>query len=184
MDWVKIFTFALGQTLGIWFNIWIPIFIILGGIGTMYWYGKIRVPDTQSFQEAATILNSRGGNILILTVLSMYFFHRTELMYYIVMDKIKDNSITTDNGIALNGLLFSTGAFSGAMGALVKTMSPDAPAPAKPATTETRTQMTSSVTPANDKKLPVTTVPTDVPTGAVVTVPAVTVPVTEVPPTV
>jgi hypothetical protein len=62
-----------------------------------------------------------------------------------VIDKIKDGTITADNGIALNGLMFATGAFSGVSGALLKVMSGSEPAP-PPGTTKTTTTASTATT--------------------------------------
>lgn len=84
-----------------------------------------KLPTTPQLQDVMTILNSRGGNILVLAMLTVYFFYRAEHMYYVVLAQIQASSITADNGIALNGLSFDTGVASAAFGALLKTMSPD-----------------------------------------------------------
>ena len=117
----------------------------------MWYQGKL--PSTGQIQDFATIMNSRGGNIIILMIASVYFFHRAEVMYYNVVEMIRANTIASDNGIALNGLTFDTGAFGSAFGALLKTMSPDAPSPANSATTgttSTTTTLTKPPTPSTE----------------------------------
>ena|ERR1700690_3515576 len=107
-----------------------------------------RLPSMESLQKFVTILDTKGGNILVLVLLALYFFHDATVMYYVLIDKIKDGTIATDNGIALNGLMFATGAFSGVSGALLKVMSGADPKPA-PGTSavETTKVITSSTEP-------------------------------------
>lgn len=95
-----------------------------------------RLPSMDSLQKFVTMLDTKGGNIAVLVLLAFYFFHDAQVMYYLVLDKIKDGTITADNGIALNGLMFATGAFSGVSGALLKVMSGADPKPS-PGTTVT-----------------------------------------------
>jgi fumarate reductase subunit D len=119
-----------------------------------------KLPSMESVQRLATLLDTKGGNIIVLTSLALYFFHDATVMYYVVIDKIKDGTITADNGIALNGLMFATGAFSGVSGALLKVMS--GADPAKGVTTTTATTVTASTetTPAPNPA------PTSAPTPA------------------
>jgi hypothetical protein len=118
-------------------NLWISYWIALLLFGVM-WY-KGRLPTTGQVQDLTTVLNSRGGNILILMAASIYFFYHSEHMYLNVIQMIKDGTINADNGIALNGLTFDTGAFGGAFGALLKTMSPDAMSPPQSSSSTTTT---------------------------------------------
>ena len=96
-----------------------------------------KLPSMDSLQRFATVLDTKGGNIIVLVALALYFFHDAQVMYYIVIDKIKDGTITADNGIALNGLMFATGAFSGVSGALLKVMSGQEPKPSNGTTVVT-----------------------------------------------
>ena len=95
--------------------------IILGGWFVLQWYGKL--PHLQSIIDLITAANSRGGNILILSVASIYFFSHSIRLFYLLMDYSKDGKIGQDNAFALMGLQFATStAFGGAFGALLKTM--------------------------------------------------------------
>jgi hypothetical protein len=123
------------------------------------WY-KGKMPTTGELQDFATILNSRGGNILILSLASIYFFHRSESMYYIVVQMIKSGTITADNGIALNGLTFDTGAFGAAFGALLKTMQPDSISP--PSSTSSGSTTTTRTIEHHAGNSPIDTPPTTV----------------------
>lgn len=128
-------------------ELWGTFWIILAAFILMWYKGKL--PSTGALQDLTTILNSRGGNILILAAASVYFFYRAEHMYVIVMDLVNNNKMTADNGIALNGLTFDTGAFGAAFGALLKTMSPDAPSPASSTSTGTTSTTTVVTQPPN-----------------------------------
>ncbi len=124
------------------------IYIALGAafltVAMLGWADKL--PTTPQLQDIMTILNSRGGNILVLSILTVYFFWRSEHMYYVVLAQIQSNSLTSDNGIALNGLSFDTGVASAAFGALLKTMSPDSNTTLNSNTqTQTKTQKTEEV---------------------------------------
>lgn len=119
-------------------------------LAIMFMWYKGRMPSTGQLQDLTTILNSRGGNILILIIASVYFFHRAEIMYYAVVEMIKAGTIGSDNGIALNGLTFDTGAFGSAFGALLKTMSPDAPSPAASTSSSTTTTSKTETHPPTD----------------------------------
>ena len=130
-------------------EVWIAFAVVFVSFMVMWYKGKL--PTTGELQDLTTILNSRGGNILILAAASVFFFYRAEKMYYTVVAMIKSGTISADNGIALNGLTFDTGAFGSAFGALLKTMSPDAPSPApstgSSTTTTTKVENTAGSTP-------------------------------------
>lgn len=101
--------------------IWLGVFAILA---VMQWNNKLPAPA--AFHEFCDVLNGRGGNILILAVLSMYFFIQSMRLFYNLMDLSKGGFIQQDNAFALMGLQFATAsAFGGAFGALLKTMTGD-----------------------------------------------------------
>lgn len=100
---------------------YLAITVVIVLLSLFQYLGKL--PSMDSLQKLTSLLDTKGGNIIVLTALALYFFHDAQIMYYIVLDKIKDGTITADNGIALNGLMFATGAFSGVIGALLKVMS-------------------------------------------------------------
>jgi hypothetical protein len=113
----------MSTNMEVWISLWLMFLCFIG-----MWY-KGKLPSIGELQDLTTILNSRGGNIMILAAASVYFFYRSEHMYVKVIELVNSNKMTADNGIALNGLTFDTGAFGAAFGALLKTMSPDAPSP-------------------------------------------------------
>lgn len=105
---------------------------------------KDKLPSTNAIYSLVAMIDTKGGNILILGALALYFFHRTEQMYYAVMTLAQSGKITSDNGVALNGLLFCNGAFSGVSGALLKVMSGTEPARPTNVTAKTETVSTSA----------------------------------------
>lgn len=122
---------------------YLAIALALGLYSLLLHFGKL--PSMEAVQKFVTMLDTKGGNILVLVALALYFFHDAQVMYYIVIDKIKDGTITADNGIALNGLMFATGAFSGVSGALLKVMSGADPKPS-PGTTVTEKTVAATTT--------------------------------------
>lgn len=127
------------------------IYIVLVTIIILYAAGawKNKLPSNASVHSMVSLIDTKGGNILILGLLAIYFFHRTEEMYYAVMKLVHDGAIASDNGTALNGLLFCNGAFSGVIGALLKVMTGTEPSVPPPGgTTSTTVTTTSSVLPS------------------------------------
>lgn len=142
---------TLPANFGLYLTLWVMFFTFI-----FMWY-QGRLPSTGVLQDLTTILNSRGGNILILSAASVYFFYHAEHMYYVVVQLINGGVIKADNGIALNGLLFDTGAFGSAFGALLKTMSPEAISPpGAGSVTLTSTAVTKTSTAIPAEALPIT----------------------------
>ncbi len=103
---------------------WIPIgfFVMLWAL--MQW--NRRLPSTDSIQKFVAIINSRGGNIIILSVASVYFFRYSMYLFLHLLHMVQDKTITEDNAFALMAIQFvTTSAFGGAVGALLKTMTGD-----------------------------------------------------------
>lgn len=100
--------------------------LALGGLFVTYllvgsWMKKL--PSTSSIGEFITILNSRGGNILVLAVMSLYFFRQAMILFYAMLAQIQAGTLKENNALALMAVQFVTSsAFGGAMGALLKTM--------------------------------------------------------------
>lgn len=102
-------------------ELWLPIafFTILWVV--MQWHGKM--PAADSIQKFVSVINSRGGNIIVLLGASIYFFKYSMYLFFDLITKIGNKTITPDNAIALMAIQFiTTSAFGGAMGALLKTM--------------------------------------------------------------
>jgi hypothetical protein len=102
-------------------NWWIPI--VFGTIIWMIMQWNDKLPSIKSIQHFVSIINSRGGNILILGVATLYFFKYSMYIFMDLLNMVKDKTITQDNAFALMAIQFiTTSAFGGAMGALLKTM--------------------------------------------------------------
>jgi hypothetical protein len=114
MDWS-------GLTASQRIDTWIPVgfFVLLWA--WMQWNKKL--PPTDSIQKFVAIINSRGGNIVILTVASVYFFRYSMYLFMHLLEMVQAKTITEDNAFGLMAIQFvTTSAFGGAMGALLKTM--------------------------------------------------------------
>jgi len=82
-----------------------------------------RQPEVSSMREFVGLLNSRGGVILVLMGLAVYFFRTGIELFYFILSQLRDGKLTEQNAIALMALQFVTGtAFGGAFGALLSVM--------------------------------------------------------------
>lgn len=99
----------------------LPIALLLVLWAVMQWYGKL--PTTDAIQDLATVLATKGGNIMILTSMGLiFFFAGLRLIYYCLSLSI-DGKVSTDNAVMMLAITFVTGtAFGGTQGALLKTM--------------------------------------------------------------
>ena len=90
-------------------------------IAVFIWFKKY--PPMEDIASLSNVLNSRGGNILVLIILSILFFQVGMKFMYYLMDLIVQNKLSPDNAMAMLGIQWCTGAaFGGAFGALLKTM--------------------------------------------------------------
>jgi hypothetical protein len=103
-----------------------------------------RVPSIGTIREFVEIINTRGGNILLLGFFVWIFFRSAALFIYHVM-AMADQAGPIDKAQAVitSGLGFFTGsAFGGAFGALLKTMNPsqtETPPSIPPGVTQAKT---------------------------------------------
>ncbi len=98
------------------------------------------LPSIEALRSTAEVLNTKGGNILLLTGMSMIFFFIGMRFIYWSVDMIIDGKLTADNAMALTGVSWVTGTvFGGAFGALLKTMTGDSPTTTPTHSTETKT---------------------------------------------
>src|ERR1017187_8225960 len=87
----------------------------------MQWHGKW--PSVRAWGDFVAILNSRGGNILVLVLAAVYFFRYSMILFWELLRMVSNKTVTPDNAFAMMAIQFvTTGAFGGAMGALLKTM--------------------------------------------------------------
>src|SRR5580693_8274141 len=74
---------VLLQSTGISIEAWISLWGMMLAFLVLWYQGKL--PTSGALQDLTTILNSRGGNILVLAAAAFYFFYRSEHMYSVVM---------------------------------------------------------------------------------------------------
>jgi hypothetical protein len=129
--------------------------IVAAGLFALIWSG--RMPSIQRLIDCANILNSKGGNLLLLAMMSAWFFYEALHFSYHLIDLMISKQLTTDNAIALSMFSFVTGtAFGGAFGALLKAMSGEAVTSSSASTVQTDTTTVKKVI----------TPPTELPTGS------------------
>ena len=111
-----------------------------------------RAPSVSSIREFVDIFSDRGGVIVMLGALSIYFFISAMRLFYVAITLMGDNKLDPQNSIILMGIQFVTGtAFGGSFGAMLKTMNGQAPPPEPPpvvTATTTSTKEIKTVTPA------------------------------------
>jgi len=115
-----------------------------------------RIPSIGTIREFVEIINTRGGNIMLLAFFVWIFFRSAMLFIYHVMALAEmPGPVDKAQAVITSGLGFVTGsAFGGAFGALLKTMNPsqvETPpsVPAGVTQTENVTKTTSTVSPTS-----------------------------------
>lgn len=107
-----------------------------------------RFPDALRLRSLIAILDDRGGNILVLMLMSGWFFSASLRLFYFAFTLMAQKNLSADNAILLMALQFVTGAaFGGAFGAMLKTMHGNA-FDANANTTSTTTTTPTPKTPA------------------------------------
>lgn len=87
----------------------------------MQWHGKL--PSPQAFQDIASVVNSRGGNIIVLGAFSVLFFWTSIRFVYWVLQKQIDGKVSTELALGTAAFSWLTGsAFGGAFTSMVKAM--------------------------------------------------------------
>jgi len=131
-------------------------------------------PGVYSMKMFINLANSKGGNILVLLFLSVYFFRAAMNLFYHGLGLVEAGKFDSTNAVLMMALQFVTGvAFGGAFSAMLKTMSPEdsrTPLPgqlagssssASSSTTSSTSTRTGSVTtdPLSGAQAPATLVP-------------------------
>ena len=89
---------------------------------------KDKLPSIESITRFVDLLNSKGGNIIVLIFFSLVGAYATVRMFYYLTQLSVDGKLQQDNAYALMGLAFLTNQLTGAfIGALLKTMTGDTP---------------------------------------------------------
>ena len=82
-----------------------------------------KVPQVESIRRFTSMLDDRGGNILVLLLLTVWFFSKTVSLFYWAFGSMASGYIKADNAILILALnTVSAGAFGTCFGALLKTM--------------------------------------------------------------
>jgi len=128
-----------------------------------------RLPEPWVIKHYVSALNDRGGNIVVLCMMSAWFFSVSVRIFYYAFQLLSEKKLDPDNAILLMAVQFVTSsAFGGSFGALLKTMTgSDSTARGTdggtPGSRSTTTTVSSSITPPS---------PTTPPLPAIVVVPA------------
>lgn len=108
------------------FFLWteVAFVIVLIWFSVFWWFEKI--PSVDSIKKGLGVLDTKGGNLAILTAFSFIgIFASIRLMYYILQLSV-DGKLQQDNSFALLTVQFMTNTITGGfIGALLKTMSGD-----------------------------------------------------------
>lgn len=90
----------------------------------MQWNGKL--PSIHSFRILLTSVNSKGGNILLLFALSVFFFVTGIKFVYWTIERMLEGKLTADNAIVAQGFNWISGAaFGMVLSAGLKAMTGD-----------------------------------------------------------
>ena len=109
-----------GFDLSIWHSLLLVVAIAF--VALLYWTG--RLPTIETYRQLALIAETHGGQIIILTALTAFFFLVSMGFAYYTMDALIDGTIKPDNALVMVILTWATGgAFGATIGALIKTMS-------------------------------------------------------------
>jgi len=98
----------------------------------VFWWSD-KIPSIETISRFVEVLNTKGGNILILLFMSVIGAFATLRMFYYLTQLSVDGKLQQDNAYALMALAFLTNQLTGAfIGALLKTMTGDTPKPDGP----------------------------------------------------
>jgi hypothetical protein len=113
------------------------LLVCIGVMSAMWAKGKL--PHMSSLVTLFNALNTRGGNIALLSLMVIVFTSTAMRYIYFIVGLEVAGKLTRESAVAMNGFTFVTGSVCGlAMGAWLKAMSPqDMPVP--PGTTSRTT---------------------------------------------
>jgi hypothetical protein len=82
-----------------------------------------KLPTVQGFSDFVHVLNTPGGLILVLGIMTMVFFEAAIRMFYHCIYLVTQGKLDEKSAVLMMGIQFVTGAaFGGAAGVLYKTM--------------------------------------------------------------
>jgi hypothetical protein len=125
----------------------ITLLLSVVALAVLFWYGKL--PSVASFVAFCNAINTRGGNIVLLTMM-VFLFVTTAMKYvYFIVGLEVAGKFTKESALAMSGYSFITGGVTGlAIGAWLKALSPqDMPTPGT-----TTASTTSTVNPQEPPK--------------------------------
>jgi hypothetical protein len=89
----------------------------------IYLAERDKLPAVESIRKFTSMLDDTGGNILVLGLLTSWFFVVTVKLFYFAITLIKNGQIKADDAILLMALnTVSSSAFGTSFGALLKTL--------------------------------------------------------------
>lgn len=95
--------------------------VLIAAMFVLIW--KNKMPTIGGFRDFVNVVNSRGGNILVLGWLTLYSFRAAMRMFYHLMDLIAQGKLDGRDGVTQLFITFATAqAFGFFAGALIKTM--------------------------------------------------------------
>jgi len=87
-------------------------------------------PTIDTIRQFADIISDRGGVILVLSLMSLFFFVQSMRLFYVLLDLIAHKELDVQNAVALMAIQFAcNSAFGMSFGAMLKTMNGNAPPP-------------------------------------------------------
>jgi hypothetical protein len=99
-------------------------YIVLTIATFVYLARKGMLPSTESIRRLTSMLDDRGGNILVLMSMTIWFVAMTGKLFYYSFHEMESGVLKPDNAILLMALNTMSGTFAGTcFGALLKTMS-------------------------------------------------------------
>jgi len=139
----------------------VALFLIFFTIVAMQWRHKL--PEPWVLKQYLSAINDRGGNILVLSLMSAWFFAVSVRIFYYAFELLANKRLDPDNAILLMGVQFvSNSAFGMCFGALLKTMTGSDSmtrgtdgAPGSRVTSQTTTRTDVAIPPAKTTDTPV-----------------------------
>src|SRR5882757_1234764 len=112
---------------------WVLAYSIVVGAFALLWNDKM--PSITSMMRLLAALNTKGGNLLMLSVFTSLFAIISIRTYLYIIDLSVNGKLNQDNTFALQAIAWVTGGLTtGFMGALLKTMTGDEAANGRRAT--------------------------------------------------
>lgn len=116
-------------------------FALLVMFCTLMWFKKL--PPVESLQNLATLVNTKGGNILVLAGFSLVFFFTSLGLIYWALNRMAEGKLSADNAVLMMALSWLLGtAFGGSFSSMLKVMTGEETQVPPPKTIEKKTETT------------------------------------------